>query len=92
MIVLALAMSAAESLRLCAIDKVLVSLPTRSEQNQLVVDIRALSDCHMNESVAKILKTAEVQSTIGETTMLKMLTDKRSGVEGGGAYRGSCRR
>ena len=88
MIVLALAICVEGSSRSCAIDKVLVSVPVNSEHNRLAVDIRALSHCHKDDTVAKILETAEVQRSQGKAAIVPLLAKPRTG---GGAYEKSCR-
>ena len=68
----------------CTLQKVL----RPSEDDSMLVDVRALGHCHQHANVADILKTASVRRRQGQVTMLSQLTQGRND---GGAYRNSCR-
>ena len=68
----------------CTLQKVL----RPSEDDSMLVDVRALGHCHQHSNVADILKTASVRRRQGQVTMLSQLTQSRKR----GAYENSCRK
>ena len=81
-LLLGTARAAGTSVSSCTLQKVL-----KLNGQSISVDVRALSHCHRNVTVADIMRTASAERRKGQATVLSQLTQSRNK----GAYENSCR-